>query len=83
MRLAPGERRNEDAHEPEIAFQRPNDVGVVLVERVERAGLDRPLLSGRDFLHFAFAAEAVVRLDVVLVVELQLDPSFTTVSCSE
>ena len=62
----------EHADEVEVALRRAEDVVVVLVERVDRA---RPDLEGRsrgNIHHFAFTGNAVVGLEVVLVLEAAL-----------
>src|SRR6185437_1716307 len=55
-----------------VAARCPQDMLVVLVERVDRAGPDRKGPSGRHLDDLALAADAVVRLEMVLVVEVQL-----------
>src|SRR6185437_5530230 len=67
MRLRPGQRRKEDADQLEVAARCPQDMLVVLVERVDRAGPDRKGPSGRHLDDLALAADAVVRLEMVLV----------------
>src|SRR3954453_10463892 len=72
MRLGSDERREEDADQLEIAARRPQDVLVVLVERIDRAGADREGLPGRHLDDLALAADAGIRLEMVLVVQVQL-----------
>src|SRR5882672_9188231 len=72
MRLGPRQRGKEDADQLEITPQRPQDMRVVLVERVDGAGTDREGLSGRHLDDLALAADAVIRLEMVPVVEMQL-----------
>src|SRR5947209_7879813 len=63
------ERWSEDADQthPRLGAQ---DVGVVLVERVHGPGKDAMDLAVLD--HFAFALDAIARLEVVLVLEQAL-----------
>src|SRR5690242_1533817 len=72
MRLRPGQRRIEDADQLQIAARRAQDVLVVLVERIDRAGADRKDFSGRHLDDLALAADAVIRLEMILVVQMQL-----------
>ena len=56
----------------EVALGRPQDVLVVLIERVDRARPDLERLAGRHVDDLALAGDAVVGLEVVLVVEVAL-----------
>src|SRR5262249_20191699 len=59
----------EDADEAEIAFGGAQYVLIMLVERVDGAGTDRIGAAGRDIHHLAFAGDAVIGLEMVLVVK--------------
>ena len=83
MTLAAGQGRREDADQAKLALERPQDVGVVLVERVERAGCDRVHLTGRDILDLADTGDAVVALEWFLYCRVSSQPSSITVSCRE
>jgi hypothetical protein len=72
MLLRTGERRVEDADKMQIPRCGPKNMLIMLVERIERAGLDRIDLTGLDIDHLAFARNAVIRFEMVLVVKALL-----------
>src|SRR5271170_6841753 len=72
MRLRPGQCGIEYADEPEFTLGRADHVRVVLVQRINRSGPDGEYLSGREVFHLALAADAIVRLEVMFVVETLL-----------
>src|SRR5258705_7748930 len=72
MRLGAGERREEDADQLEVAARRPQDMRVVLVERIDGPGANREGLAGRHLDDLALAADAVIRLEMVLEMDVHL-----------
>src|SRR3954453_18741130 len=74
MRFAARESRREHADEAQIALKRSQDVRVVPVERVDGSGPDRKGASGRDLDDLPLPGDAIVRLEVVLVMEVLLGP---------
>src|SRR5690606_6895606 len=72
MYFGAGQRRVEYAHQAQVAPGGAQDVLVMLVQHIERAGPDRIDGAGRHVDDFALAVGAVIGLVVMLVVQVQL-----------
>ena len=71
MRLGAGQRRIEDAHQPQGAAN-ADDVAVVGIQCIEHAGPDGVALAGGELLDLRLAVDAVARLQVMAILHLEL-----------
>ena len=72
MGFTAGQRRRKGADQTQIALEGAQNMPVMLVERIHGARPDRPDAARGDIDHLAFALDAVIHLEMVLVFEMQL-----------